>query len=234
MYQWLYDENLYQSSFNLQNLFTEHENSDEVQFLSRIVDFVFAAHLNKTTTNSLLSLLRLNCSLTLDQIPKTIDSLWKQLDISFTFEKFYFCSKCFVELAKFQDSCPSCDSNQKANSELCIFPLVDEVKRVVQSNIYLIEWYSLYKNKIAADIVNGKLSSNIVKNIEDDLLLLGKIYRRNNKEGPRLTLLLSIDGKTIIKSKTTQTSLWPVSYSFTNPFLCFINVLYSTDNVVFG
>jgi hypothetical protein len=44
------------------------------------------------------------------------------------------------------------------------------------------------------------------------LSFLGYIYKqRQNLEEPHLTLMLSTDGKPIIKSKQTQSSVWPVS-----------------------
>jgi hypothetical protein len=135
---------------------TDYENLNQQRFLSQLTNFMHAAQLNKTNSSSLLSLLRSTCSFTIDSIPRTTDALWQELGIAFTFKTFYYCSICFTELTRYQDSCSICNLKEKANSELCIFSISDEIERVVQSNIDLIQWYSSPEHQIAADIVNGK------------------------------------------------------------------------------
>ena len=155
-----------QEDFNGAEFSNKSESDDNVmpinnkdmkhqKFLHKIVEFIRHSNLNKSTVSSLLSLLRSTPTSTIDDIPTTTNSLWKQLDISFNYETFYFCSICFKQLEKFHDTCIKCKSKQKANSELCIFSLTDEIKRVVASNIKLIEWYQLHENQNSADIVNG-------------------------------------------------------------------------------
>jgi hypothetical protein len=130
---------------------TQHHN-----FSYKIVEFIQQSNLNKTATSSLLSLLRLTYTSTICDIPTSTDLLWKQLNISFNYETFFFCSTCFKQLVNFQDICVICNNKQKNNSELCIFSLADEIRRVVVANIQLIEWYQLKENQVAADIVNSK------------------------------------------------------------------------------
>lgn len=124
------------------NFTTKNSSDGKVQhneFLLKSIDFVHSANLNKTTTHSLLSLLRSNCSCSVDIIPKTTDALLKELDIKLAFNTFYFCSICFIELNNYQDICSQCNARTKANSELCIFSLDEEIKRVVRSNIDLVQ-----------------------------------------------------------------------------------------------
>lgn len=45
--------------------------------------------------------------------------------------------------------------------------------------------------------------------------VLGNVYKQQTSNHPPVTILLSTDGKPMINSKATQTSIWPVS--FTNP-----------------
>ncbi|CAF1297369.1 unnamed protein product [Rotaria magnacalcarata] len=169
----------------------EGDNTSEDHFLSQLVNFIHSANLNKTTTNSLLSLLRSKCSCNAGGIPKTIDALWKLLDIKFDFDTYYFCSMCFAELLKYDDVCPTCCSKGTVNSELCIFSLSNEIDRVVKSNIDLIRWYSIPENQLVADVVNGNR------------------YKNNTSESC-LSLMISTDGKPIVKSKNKQTSVWPI------------------------
>ena len=153
-------ENSYELDFDVNNMSIDAESIHQQRVLSQLIEFIHTAKLNKSTTTSLLSLLRSIRFSTIDQIPKTTDGLWKQLDIQFYFDTFYFCSECFLSLNTYQDICPHCSLKQRANSELCIFSLADEIKRVLESNIEVIQWYSLHKHHFIADIVNG--SSHIV------------------------------------------------------------------------
>jgi len=156
----LFAENSYQCNFDV-NICSNYENLQQHRYLSELVDFIHAARLNKTTTSSLLSLLRATNPCTTRAIPKTTHALWEQLDVKFTFKTFYFCSVCFNELHQYQDICSICNFKSQANSELCIFSLADELKRVVKSTIDVIHWYSVPEHQIVSDIINGKLRANI-------------------------------------------------------------------------
>ncbi len=149
------EENSCDSHFKTKNISMNYENIPPNYFMSQLIDFIHMANLNKSTTTSLLSLLRATCSSTIDQIPKTTDVLWKELGLEICYQKFYYCSLCFMELNKYQDCCQNCNSKTKANSELCIFSLEHEIKRVVESNLDVIQWYSLPEHQIIPDIVNG-------------------------------------------------------------------------------
>jgi hypothetical protein len=135
---------------------TDKESRNYQNFLYKIVDFVRQSNLTKSSTSSLLSLLQLTNRSSIQAIPTTTDSLWKQLNISFDYETFFYCSTCFSPLVKFQDTCTICNNKQRNNSELCIFSLAHELQRVVRSNIKLIEWYQLKEHQINADIVTSK------------------------------------------------------------------------------
>lgn len=152
----LFTQQSFQFEFDSDGGSINQENIQQQQFLSQLTDFIHTAHLNKTTTSILLSLLRSTSSLTTEFIPKTPEALWKQLGVTFSYRTFYYCSTCFSELVRYQDTCSICNSKERANSELCIFSIKDEIDRVVQSNIDVIEWYRAPENQIIADLVNGK------------------------------------------------------------------------------
>ena len=166
----LCEEHLYQSAFDLSGILSDYDNIYQHQLFSQLINFIHDAKLNKTTTRSLLKLLHSTCLCTADEIPKTIDALWQQLGVAFTFKTFYYCSTCFMELIRYQDICPECNLKVKANSELCIFSISDELERVVQSNINVIQWYSLPEHQIIADIVNG-MSYTIVLPTKSEVIL---------------------------------------------------------------
>ncbi|CAF4711595.1 unnamed protein product, partial [Rotaria sp. Silwood1] len=190
IYSLLFEDNSYQSDFNV-NLSSDYENVHQHHFVSQLIDFIHTAKLNKTTTTSLLSLLRTTKSFTTD-IPKTSNSLWEQLGVKFIFKTYYFCSFCFKQLDKYQDICTMCNSKQKANAEFCVFSPNEEIERVVKSTIDIIKWYSVPENQFAADVIRGEW------------------YQRINTTEPRLSLMICTDGKPIIRSKRTRTSIWPV------------------------
>ncbi|CAF2109542.1 unnamed protein product [Rotaria magnacalcarata] len=190
IYSLLFEESSYQSDFNM-NLSSDYENIHQHQFLTQLMDFIHTAKLNKRTTASLLSLLRTAKPFTKD-IPKSINSLWAQLDVKFAFKTFYFCSFCFKQLDQFRDICTVCNSKEKANSEFCLFSLTEELERVVKSTIDIINWYKVPENQFVADVIRGEW------------------YQRSNTIEPCLSLMISTDGKPMIKSKRTKTSIWPV------------------------
>ncbi|CAF1331125.1 unnamed protein product [Adineta steineri] len=170
---------------------SDYENVYRHHFLSQLTNFIHFARLNKTATTSLLSLLKTTKSFSAN-IPKTTNALWEQVGVKFTFKTFYYCSSCFEELNSYQDLYIRCNSKEKANSEFCLFSLAEELERVVKSATDIIEWYSTPKNQLAGDVIKGTW------------------YQQHSTNVPCLSLMLSTDGKPIIKSKTTQTSIWPV------------------------
>ncbi|CAF4153181.1 unnamed protein product [Rotaria sp. Silwood2] len=168
------ENNSPEPNFNTNNISIDHENIHQHNFLSELVQFIHAGNLNKSTTTSLLSLLRSAHFSTIEEIPKTTNALWKKLSIKFCFDTFYFCSTCFTNLNKYQDLCPHCNLKRTANSELCIFSLGEEIKRVVQSNIDVIEWYSLPERQIVADLILSFLAEippPLRENVNNILLL---------------------------------------------------------------
>lgn len=128
--------------------------SERECFLHQLVDFIRDANLNKTATSSLLSLLQ--SAKSCEDIPSALAHLLKELDITFHYEIFIYCSECLSCLRRFQDRCTQCSpSDRKPNSELIVFSTVDEFQRVVRSNVKLIQWYSLPENQLVSDIVQG-------------------------------------------------------------------------------
>jgi hypothetical protein len=131
--------------------------SERECFLHQLVDFIRNANLNKTATSSLLSLLQ--SAKSCEDIPSTLAHLLKEFDITFHYEVFIYCSDCLSTLNRFQDRCTQCSpSDRKPNSELIVFSAVDELQRVVRSNLKLIQWYSLPENQLVSDIVQGRSS----------------------------------------------------------------------------
>ena len=64
----------------------------------------------------------------------------------------------------------------------------------------MIHWYSLPQNQIGADLVNGNSNTNTL--LKSSLnFFLGEICKQNESSGPRLSLLLNIDGKPVVKSR---------------------------------
>ncbi|CAF4123302.1 unnamed protein product, partial [Rotaria sp. Silwood2] len=187
------DDDSYESEQDEHETLIDSENKKNKSFFIEIVKFIRQSNLNKTTTISLLSLLRSVHKLNIHDIPTATDALWKKLDISFNYESFFFCTNCFQQLTKFTDICFMCNNKRNVNSELCIFSLVNEIERVVAANIKLMEWYELPENQTGADIINSP------------------IYKQQRSFGTsQITLMLSTDGKNIIKSRQTQSSVWPI------------------------
>ena len=140
-----------------ENISPNHpEQAQQQQLLSEIIQFVHQGNLNKTTTSSLLFLLRSTRNSKVNEIPKTADNLWRMLNIKFNYQIFYYCSSCFLNLENYEDTCTQCKLKQKSNSELYVFSLSDEIKRVVLSNMDVIRWYSSPNHQVVADIVNGE------------------------------------------------------------------------------
>ncbi|CAF2923954.1 unnamed protein product [Rotaria sp. Silwood2] len=135
IYSLLFEDNSYQSDFNV-TLSSDYENVHQHHFLSQLIDFIHTAKLNKTTTTSLLSLLRTTKSFTTD-IPKTSHSLWEQLGVKFIFKTYYFCSFCFKQLDEYRDICTMCNSKQKANAEF----LVPCAENQFAADVIRGEWY---------------------------------------------------------------------------------------------
>lgn len=129
-------------------------NQNEL-FLHKLVDFIHLANLNKNTLSNLLLLLR-SYQYT-GFIPSTSDQLWRILEVSFNYDLFIYCSSCLLPLKSYNERCSSSDKERnQANSELIVFSIDEELKRVVHSNIQLIRSYSKTENQIEADFVRGK------------------------------------------------------------------------------
>lgn len=197
-------------------MFSADQDDHHHRFFCQLIDFIRSAQLSKTTTTSLLRLLRATKALTTDIIPKTANALWNQLGVKFGFKCYYFCSTCLQELRRYQDICSMCPSKGKANSELCVFSLEGEIERVVKSTLDIIKWYRIGENQIMADVVNGKFRQICSKgSFSLKLLFSGEWFRAADTNENRLSLMISTDGKPMIKSKRTQTSIWPVNdFSF--------------------
>jgi hypothetical protein len=124
-----------------------------------IADIIQKLHLNKTDTNLFLQFPR---NFTNNyQIPSSNQLLWEQLNINFDYSTTYFCSnlECLQELRHIRDKCfsNSCNSGKvKVNSELIVFSVKSQLRRVVMINHDLMGWYSMPHHQYEGDIVKSK------------------------------------------------------------------------------
>ena len=211
----LFDDGEGEYEYSISDEGLHDEESGQHRFASELTNFIHTAKLNKVTTSVLLSLLRTTCSLEMENIPKTTHALWKKLRVEFAFEKFYYCSCCFTELVNHRAVCSKCSVTENpTNSELCVFSLTNEIQRVVRSNSDVIDWYRSCDHRIPCDIVNGNVDSALIFELQRLLFVcLGEIYQKRETNNPSLNLMVSTDGKPLVKSKQNRTSVWPVSDS---------------------
>jgi hypothetical protein len=71
--------------------------------------------------------------------------LWREAGIEFNDETTILCMSCMKKLGKFSDRCPCNDPNRKRNSELVVFSIANELRRVIEANIDAIDWYAQKK-----------------------------------------------------------------------------------------
>ncbi|CAF4095285.1 unnamed protein product [Rotaria sp. Silwood2] len=162
-------------------------DTDENEELIQIIDFIRGANLDKSNTDRLLDLLN-NIHSNVG-LPKTGRELWERAGIKFTFKTNIYCSICNRQLTKFADKCNCLHGNQNMNTELILFSIPDEIRRVVKLNFNLIEFFADYRHEFMYDITNGD------------------IYKSNEKKNS-ITLLLGTDGKPTFRSSSS--SMWPV------------------------
>ncbi|CAF4012972.1 unnamed protein product, partial [Rotaria sordida] len=136
-------------------------DSDEDEELMQIINFIRSANLDKSNTNRLLDLLN-NIKSNVG-LPKSDRELWKRAGIQFTFQTNIYCSNCNRQLSKFADKCACLNGNQNMNTELILFSIPDEIRRVVKMNFHLIEFYENYRHEFMYDITNGTDGKPIVK-----------------------------------------------------------------------
>ncbi|CAF5059710.1 unnamed protein product, partial [Rotaria magnacalcarata] len=165
--------------------------NDETQIELLIAEYICEANLDKLKSNELLTLLtKLH-----DQQktpPLSITSLWKKLDVKFNYLKIKYCSNCTRELSESICVCKSI--NKLIPSELILFPIGQEITRVIKNNYQLILQYKLKTFDSDNDIVKGE------------------VYKQQSGRSTHpITLLLSSDGKPTIKS--SKCSFWPVIIS---------------------
>ncbi|CAM4829895.1 unnamed protein product, partial [Rotaria magnacalcarata] len=154
--------------------------NDETQIELLIAEYICEANLDKLKSNELLTLLtKLH-----DQQktpPLSITSLWKKLDVKFNYLKIKYCSNCTRELSESICVCKSI--NKLIPSELILFPIGQEITRVIKNNYQLILQYKLKTFDSDNDIVKGE------------------VYKQQSGRSTHpITLLLSSDGKPTIKS----------------------------------
>ncbi|CAM4965137.1 unnamed protein product [Rotaria socialis] len=161
---------------------------DEAQIQLLVAEYICQANLDKLKTNKLLTLLtKLH-----DQYiapPSSMNSLWKKLGVKFNYLTIRYCSNCGSELIESMCHCKSV--NKLISSELIIFPIGQEITRVITNNYHMI------------------LQNKLTKFDNDNDVVRGEIYKQQSGRSPHpITLLLSSDGKPTIKS--SKCSFWPV------------------------
>ncbi|CAM4834770.1 unnamed protein product [Rotaria magnacalcarata] len=161
---------------------------DEAQIQLLVAEYICQANLDKLKTNKLLTLLtKLH-----DQHmapPLSMNSLWKKLGVKFNYLTIRYCSNCGSELIESMCHCKSV--NKLISSELIIFPIGQEITRVITNNYHMI------------------LQNKLTKFDNDNDVVRGEIYKQQSGRSPHpITLLLSSDGKPTIKS--SKCSFWPV------------------------
>ncbi|CAF1388883.1 unnamed protein product [Rotaria sordida] len=130
-------------------------DSDEDEELMQIINFIRSANLDKSNTNRLLDLLN-NIKSNVG-LPKSDRELWKRAGIQFTFQTNIYCSNCNRQLSKFADKCACLNGNQNMNTELILFSIPDEIRRVVKMNFHLIEFYENYRHEFILFNINVQL-----------------------------------------------------------------------------
>jgi hypothetical protein len=111
------------------------------------------ANLDKTNTNRLLKLIR---NITSDQqLPRTGTELWAKIGVEFLYKSQIFCTACMARCQNFGHRCSCNPSPRLIHSELILFPLDEELRRVVRMNIDLIDRYRPHNS---ADVIDGEFS----------------------------------------------------------------------------
>jgi hypothetical protein len=152
----LYDDNSFDVEHNDDFIIDASFDTDETepQIELEIAKYICDANLDKSKTNQLLTLLNHvhdQCA----SPPSSSSTLWGKLNIKFQYIKIQYCTNCMSELT--QPTCPCKPINKLIPSELIIFPIVQEIARVVNNNYDLIQKYKLEKHDNEDDIVSGML-----------------------------------------------------------------------------
>ena len=127
--------------------------------------------------------------------------LWAKIGVEFLYKSQIFCTACMARCQSFSHRCSCSPSPRLVHSELILFPLEEELRRVVRMNIDLIDRYHPHNS---ADVIHGEFS---LTDARKPCSILGDVYRAKRRRNP-LTLLLGTDGKPTINS--SRSSVWPV------------------------
>ena len=128
-------------------------DNNEVEELIQIIDFIRGANLDKTNTDRLLDLLNnINSNVGL---PKSGRELWEPAGVKFSFKTNIYCSICNRQLSKFTDKCNCANRTQNTNTEIILFSIPDEIRRVVKINFNLMKFFDDYRHEFMYDITNG-------------------------------------------------------------------------------
>ena len=129
-------------------------NANESQMELEIANYVCQANLDKTKTNRLLTLLMHIHDQEMSP-PASCAALWSRLDIKFKYRKIEYCTNCMSELNG--SSCPCSNAHKQIPSQLIVFPVADEITRVIRNNYCTMSRYKLKGDGTRNDIVHGKL-----------------------------------------------------------------------------
>lgn len=139
--------------------YEEYENNDRIlEFMNEpldlelaIAEYVTHANLDKLKTNDLISLL----NMVHDQEkspPASSLILWNRLNIKFNYYTIEYCTSCMFK--RLQCSCSFKEKNKLIPSELIVFPIREEIARVIKTNYSIIMDYKS-KNNCYDDIIHG-------------------------------------------------------------------------------
>ena len=147
------DNDYYLFNYSSSEVNGSESDADEDEELIQIIDLIRSANLDKSNTDRLLALLN-NIHSNVG-LPKSGRELWKRAGVEFTFKTNIYCSICDRQLSKFADKCSCFNGNHNMNTELLLFSIPDEIRRVVKINFDLIEFFDDYRNEFMYDITNG-------------------------------------------------------------------------------
>ena len=94
-----------------------------------IARHICESNLNKLSSKKLINLLNY-VHLQQEPPPQSLAALWTKLNIQFNYRIIKYCTNCIVEITQ-------CDCNRMndfIHSELILFPINDEIARVVRNN----------------------------------------------------------------------------------------------------
>ena len=135
--------------------FEELDDMSDISINARSSAMEIARHicesnLNKLSSKKLINLLNY-LHLQQEPPPQSLAALWTKLNIQFNYRIIKYCTNCIVEITR-------CDCNRMndfIHSELILFPINEEIARVVRNNYDDIFKCKLQQHSKEEDVING-------------------------------------------------------------------------------